>query len=799
MNKRIVSIALSLLLFVSGVFAQSFNSSTDFSKLSDAQTKRIANEISKNGYSIAQVEAIGKAKGMTDQQISDLKARLYAYEESRSSNKTTRHSNFERIDMSASQTSEKIIFEVSDKDKSIFGFSLFNNQDLSFEPDLNLPVPEGYILGPGDELMIDIWGQAEMSYDLIVTQAGTVDIPSVGPIYVAGASFKEAKARIESKLKNIFSDLGGKTSMSIRTGQLRTITVNVVGEAYLPGTYTVSGAASLFNVLYLSGGPNSKGSFRNIQLIRQGKIVATLDVYDFLLKGNPEVNVPLYNNDMIMIPTYNKRVRVEGAVKRPGVYEAIDGETVKDFLQYAGGLTPLARMDVLGLTRIGAVGMLHQDIAMDEASSVSLVNGDGIHVYDIESDRMDNVVRIVGAGVFMPGTYEFKPGMKLSDLLKKAGGLKEDAYMVRGLITRLKDDYSLESLGFSVAELASGKYDLELKDKDRILITDNDNMQPDLHVTIKGAVRHPGRYQYRENITVGDLVFLADGLTNTAATMKVDIVRRLPHEVADTSMYTLADSKTISITRDLDLNDLGNSEKLEPFDIVTVRVLPYARFRGTVRITGEVKFAGTYELLTKNDNIKSIIERAGGLTPNAYLDGAKMFRDWSSTAKERILRHAIAQKLDTLDWQAKYTNFETVSVDFNGLMNDPTKDIILQDGDEIEIPCKSETVVVEGQVLSPISVLFQGRVSARKVIKQAGGFAPKALKKHTYVLYADGHAEQTKHFLFFKRYPKVMPGCRVRVPVKPDEERMSVTERIAVTSALASVMMSTALICKSLL
>ena len=787
MIKRLISLIFFVALTAAAAMGQTFDSSTDISKLTDAQIQKISTEMKKNGYTMTQVEAMGKSRGMTDKQLSDLKTRLEEYEKKASEAKKTAATTTSSLEalMTDAEQDEKSVFEITEKDKMIFGFSLFNNSELTFEPNLNIPVPDGYILGPGDEVMIDIWGQSEMSYDLIVSSNGSIEIPELGPVNVSGVSFKDAKSRIETRLRSIYSDLGGRTSVSITTGQLRTINVNVMGEVYLPGTYTVSGAATLFNVLYLSGGPNTNGSFRNVQLIRNGKVVAKLDVYDFLLKGNASVNVPLYNNDIVMIPTYQKRVAVGGAFKRTGYFEAIEGETVKDIIDYAGGFQPNALTDHVNLTRVGKYGMEFLDVNETTATSVTINSGDSVSVAAVDPERLYNAVTITG-GVMAQGAYGYKPGMKLSDLLRLSGGLVENAFLNRGVITRMKDDYTLESLNFNVADLAAGRCDVELKDRDDVLIATIDDLRQAPNISIKGSVNKPGTFPYRDNITVGDLILLAGGLTVDASILNVEIVHRLTDEVADTSVYTLADHQLVNITRDLNLQDEGNSVKLEPYDVVTIRNHPSAGAKGTVRITGEVLFAGTYELLTKNDNIKSIIERAGGLTPNAYLAGAKLYRIYSQTARERLLRQAIAQKLDTLNWDSKTMNFESVSIDFNALMNGG-EDLILQDGDEIEIPCKSETMVIAGQVLNPISLLWTGDVSARKCIKMAGGFTPQADKKRTYVIYADGHAETVRHILFFRRYPKMKPGCYVNVPEKPFKEGMTITQTVSLSSSILTL------------
>ncbi len=772
---------------------------TDVSKLSDAQIQKIASEMSKRGYTVEQVEVMAKAQGASDKQISDLKKRLANSKFSTTvtsdlSSAINIDNNFgtDSNEDESQKITEKPNINPARRDTLVFGYSIFNNKKLTFEPNLNIPTPEGYILGAGDVVIINVWGQSQMSYELNVSVDGSIDIPLAGHVYVSGLTLSEARTRIMAKLRNIYGDLGSSTTASIHVGTLRTISVNVMGEVFAPGTYTVSGAASLFNVLYLSGGPTFNGSFRNVQLIRNGKVVATLDVYDFLLNFNSDVNVPLYNGDIIMVPTYQKRISVFGEFKRNGYFEAKEGETIADIIRYAGGFTPQAMTDKIDLTRQGRFGKEFKDITETSAESVQVQNGDSLWVHKVAENRCDNVVYIIGGGVFAPGSFEFTEGMKLSELVQKAGGLVENAFMTRGVITRKNDDYTLQSLNFNVADLVSGKYDLVLKDNDQVLISKIDNMRDAPILTIKGAVRNVGIFEYRDNITLGDLILLAGGLKSDASTTSVEIVRRLPYAIADTSNYSVANEQYINITRDLKLDDEGNSFSLQPFDIITIREYLSARFSGSITVSGEVRFAGTYEMTSKNDNILTMIERAGGLTDAAYLKGARLYRRILLTDKDRIIktRQAKAQSVDTTRVKdlVEVDTYELVSIDLANIMKDPQKyaDLKLQDGDEIIIPSRLQTVRVSGQVLNPVSLTWSKRQSARKFINMAGGFATRAKKSKTFVVYPDGHAEATRHFLFIKNYPTVEAGCEIIVPERAPRST-SPTQVVGLTSSIVTV------------
>lgn len=790
----------SILLSIFICFAMSMNAqSIDFNKyrnvdvstLSDEQIKRIATEMSNRGYSIEQVEMMARAQGATEKQISDLKKRLTNLNLSTDKNKKSVSSQSSIDDfLSDIEVSKKRPIALAARDSMVFGVTIFNNDNLTFEPNLNIPTPEGYILGPGDEIAIDVWGFSQKSFNLMVTTNGSIDIPMAGPVYVSGLTISEARSHIMNKLKGIYGDLGQGTTATVYVSNLRTISVNVMGEVQLPGTYVVSGAASLFNVLYLSGGPTYNGSFRNIQLIRKGKVVSTLDVYDFLLNNNSEVNVPLYNGDIIMVPTYQKRVAVGGEFKRKGYFEAKDGETVEDLIRYAGGFTTQALIDKVSLIRQGKLGKEFQDVT--DASSVLLMNGDSISVPKVSESRIDNVVFLKGNGVFYPGSYEYAEGMKLSELVQKAGGLTENAFMTRGVITRLNDDYTLQSLNFNVADLVAGRYDLTLNNNDEVLISAIDDMRDAPKLTIKGAVRAAGDFIYRDNITLGDLILLAGGLTADAATVNVEIVRRLSYAQADTSNYAIAMGQYVDITRDLKLDDEGNSFALQPYDIVTVRKYMYSNFKGSVTISGEVRFAGVYEILDKKENVLTMLNRAGGLTDAAYIKGAKLYRRVQLNNKEYMikLQQAKAQSNDTTKVGSLISDntFELVSVNLEELIKNAQKykDFTLQDGDEIVVPSRQQTVRVSGQVLNPVSLTWDKKSSARKFIAQAGGFSIRAKKNKTYVVYPDGHAEATKSFLFIKNYPNVEPGCEVVVPERAPRST-TLPQWIGMTSSLATV------------
>lgn len=772
---------------------------TDISKLSDSQIQQIAEEMSKRGYTIEQASQLARAQGASESQISELKKRIEKLRQQKPSSRRKLNSqmsddvNEAQIYKTNSSTGNEIDADhvlLTAQDSLVFGFNLFYNSNLSFEPNVNMPAPENYVLGPGDEIVITVWGQSEMFYNQTISSNGSIDIPAVGPVFIGGQTLNVAKNSIVARLKSIYGSIGSGTSVSVNMGKLRTITVNVLGEVRTPGTYTVSGAASLFNVLYLSGGPNRDGSFRNIQLMRGGKLVASLDVYDFLLNYKSEVNVPLLDGDMIVVPAYQKRVAVGGAFKRNGYFEAKEGETADDIIRYAGGFKTTAMTGFLGVTRVAKYGKEQKTI--ENASSFLMMNGDSISVPEIDFERFDNMVSVDG-GVFAPGDYEFHKGMRLSELIGMAGGLVENVFQHRGVIVRLKEDHTLQALNFSVEDLASGKYDTELVDRDLIHMTTIDESRDLQTLTIKGAVRKPGIFDYCDGMTVGDLILLAGGLTTDASLSNVEVVRRLPESVADTSSYAVGEGQYINITRDLDLSSAGNSYILKPYDVVTVRSYLSAEFKGTITISGEVRFPGDYEMVNKNENILSMIRRAGGLTEGAYVKGARLYRRVKLAEKEKLIKmqQAMAQSEDTTKALSMldFDTYELVSIDLANIVSNPNSylDLKVQDGDEIVVPGRFQTVRVSGQVLNPVSLTWSKKRSARRFINWAGGFSTRAKKSKTYVIYPDGHAESTGHFLFFKNYPSVEAGCEVVVPEKQSREGLNPLQLASLASTLTTV------------
>lgn len=778
-----------LLLPVSSVEGQNVDPrNVDVKSLSDDQILRLIKEIEKRGLSENEAIALAQARGMSQTQISALRSRMNELKMSGTSSLGNAGKNDYAQGQYEQELSVKAEVDPAKVDERIFGFTFFNNENLSFEPNVNIPVSESYVLGAGDEVLIDVWGASQQSYQQIIDRNGNINIPNIGPVPVGGLTQKQATKRIFNKLTLIYRDLVSeqpRTFANVHIGTVKAIKVNVIGEVFTPGTYTLPGTATAFNALYLAGGPNKAGSFRNIKVIRDGDIVATLDVYDFLINGNGKVNVPLRDADVIMVPTYENRVKVGGAFKRDGLFEAKKGEKVADLIKYAGGFNENAYSKRIELYRITDRQRAFKDVASEAYVSVELANGDSIYAGPI-LERYENKVSVEGA-VYRPGNYELTEGLTLSELLENAEGVREDVFLNRGLITRLNKDLSLKNISFNVADVLNGKADFELQREDMVTISSINDLREVQTVEIFGEVQYGGEFDYQDDMTLSDLVMKAGGFKESASEAFIEISRRLSHEETQKVGDKIAHVYQFSISRDLKMNGEDARFTLQPFDQVFVRQSPGFEDRKVVKILGEVNYAGDYSLTNKKERLSDMIRRAGGLSPDAFPEGAMLTRKVNVTQKEKRLREELLKKDSTLT----FTNigFDVVGINLKEILNNPgsKSDLFLHDGDELIIPKEIQTVKVSGEVLNPLAASYVPRKSLKHYIDQSGGFGLDAKKGKVYVIYPNGAAASTKRFLFFRNYPKVIPGSEVVVPQKPQRNPIPATAWISMASALASL------------
>ncbi len=679
--------------------------------------------------------------------------------------------------------------------KKIFGLEIFNNGVLSFEPNINIATPVGYIIGSGDEININIYGYQEANYNLKIGPEGNINIPYVGVMYVSGLTIEQATAKIRSKLSTSgYSNIKtGLTKVSVTIGRIRSIKVTVLGEVRSPGTYTLPSLATAFNALYLSGGPNDIGSMRNIEIIRNGKVIDKLDIYDFLVKADQKGNINLQDQDIIRVPPYKVRVSLEGQVKRTGLFEIQPGETIQNLLNFAGGFADSAYTASITAYQITDVENRIIDINQQEYSTYKPSRSESF-VVKKTIGRFVNRVTILGA-VYLPGDFELTQGMTIKDLIIKAHGLKENAYNPRGIIVRNGEDLTPELISFSpINVVQKGINNLLLKANDTITISSVADLREKTTVFIAGEVRNTGQYNYVENMSLKDLVLLAGGFTDAAIPQRIEVGRRLRSDTFNINDIKV--SNVFDVTSANDLNITASEVKLQPYDVVVVRKNPGYYPQVNVRIEGEVVFPGTYVVKSKNERISDVIKRAGGLTLQAYDEGSYVTRINNKT----IINQVNAQKVSRIQTTLRDTStgamqeierpVDQIAVDLTTILSNPgsPNDLTLEDGDVITIPREKMDVRISGQVLFPTRVVYREHLNLKDYLGHAGGLADNARRGKIYVLYPNGNAAKTSHFLFFRSYPKVTPGSEIIVPKKHEVERRRLTtgEIIGISTAITS-------------
>ena len=671
----------------------------------------------------------------------------------------------------------------------IFGQDIFSRGQMSFEPNLNIATPDNYVLGPGDEVIVDVWGDAQTSAAYTISPEGKIFVPNVGPITLSGLTISEATRRVRGSLGAIYEGLyDGSVQMKLSLGSIRSIQVNVMGEVGHQGTYTLPSLATLFHALHVSGGINNLGTLRSIKLYRSGKLYSEVDVYDFILNGKSDSDIALRDGDLISVLAYGKLVEISGEVKRPMFYEMRTGETVADIVKFAGGFTNEANSRVVSVTR--RQGGQYQSFTVEQKDFDKFVVEDGDVVSVAGSiDRYENRVEIKGA-VYREGFYAIDEQTRtLKQLIERADGLREDAFMSRAVLYREKPDWTMEALSIDLEGLMAGRVkDIALRANDMLLIASVSDMQEDYTVTVFGSVSRPDTYPYAENMTVEDLLVAAGGLLESASTANVTVTRRMKDSKSMTISEQLFETFTINLNDDLKVD--GEGFVLQPFDQVFVRRSPVYITQSSVRIDGEVAFAGNYPLSHRNMRISEVVAAAGGANPGAFIEGAYLLRRMTSEEQQqaRALRDMIESQAggnnrDSLSMASvDLSNVYTVGIDLENALANPGSDadIVLRDGDVISIPEYNGTVKVMGAVMYPNSVTFQPGKSLKYYTKAAGGFDNNARKNRAFVIYMNGMVASGMS-------AEIRPGCIVIIPSKAYREPVKWNEVISMLSSTASV------------
>lgn len=807
-------------------------SNVDVDRISDEQIRRIVEEMEKNGITQQQFEMTARAKGMSQTDLQKLLLRMNTVKTLGSTrlkgDRTLRQlTDDQRPDRSAENILPILLHSDIDSLKKdprsrIFGFSLFNNTNLTFEPSLNIPTPVGYILGPGDEVLIDVWGASQNNYNLVISPEGSVFIDNVGVIKLAGLTIEEATNRLLTRLSSIYAGLRGarpNTFMQVSVGNIRSIKVNILGEVNLPGTYTLSSLATAFNALYLSGGPNFNGSMRYIKIVQGNGIIDTLDVYDLMLNGNAGRNSHLNDQDIILVEPYSTRVAISGEVKRPLIYELKTSENLEDLIRFSGGFKETAYKRRIKIYRNTDTEKKIIDLSQESFNTFAMQNGDSVVVERL-LDRYENRVEIKGA-VYRPGFYSLGDSLTLLALIDKAEGLKGDAFLSRVVIFRTMENYNLESFSIDLEALLSGHApDPVLKKDDIVVIPSIFDLQEEYYVQIDGEISRPGKYPYMINSTVEDVIIQAGGLLESASMAQLEIARRVKDPTATSTTNRLAEIYYYPINKDLRLSEAGKNMKLEPFDRIFIRRSPGYEEQLTVVIEGEVLFPGQYSISNKDERMSDLIRRAGGLTPDAYPEGASLTRRFpadmtnrqiaieSSNLLRQDYRNQVdisdptlsgnnqlkAQKLKLLDsllMIAVNKREQAIGIDLVKIISNPHSkyDLIVQEGDILRVPKLLQTVSLTGALLHPITVRYDERFNFRHYISSAGGYAQNARPAKSYVIYANGSVDITRSFLGIKKYPKLGPGAEIVVPEKELKRNVTTAEIISISSALSSMVL----------
>ena len=757
--------------------------------------REIATQLLRRGVTMQQLERIQQQIQRNDDNINANEAPAQLENQAPIRRNINTQDGYEEAELRDQATVQEVIRESESENmvnaREIYGHSLFTNRNLTFEPNVNIATPTNYKLGPGDEVIINIWGASENTIRQTITPEGSIQVSGLGPVHLNGMTVREANSYLQREFAKIYSGIGGQepsSQIQLTLGNIRSIQINVVGEVAVAGTYTLSAFSSVFHALYRAGGVNQIGSLRNIQVVRNGRTVATIDVYNILMQGKMSDDIRLQEGDVIKVNTYKNLVQLEGKVRRPMYYEMKDNESLQTLLNYAGGFTGDAYKKSIRIIRKSGASYAVQTVSEMDYGTFQMDDGDVVSVEAV-LDRFENRIEVRGA-VYRPGIYQLDGTVNtVKALITKADGLREDAFTSRVLLDREKDDLTHEMISIDLAALMNGSApDIALQKNDMLYVPSTAELMEEQRVSITGQVLNPGTFLYSEGMTVEDLIVMAGGLREAAATTKIEIARRIKDPMSQTESNILGESYTIDLADGL-LKGNGKNFLLEPFDHVYVRRSPSYREQQNVTIQGEVLFDGVYALQNKNERISTLVERAGGVTASAYLKGARLTR---TMTQDELLR-----RQDVLELSRTSTNDSinltredlrttySVGIDLEEALQNKggSADIVLREGDVIYIPEMNNTVKISGTVMYPNTVTYKNGAGVSYYINQAGGYGNRAKKIKVYVVYANGNVGKVKRL----GGAKIEPGCEIIVPSKPEKNEADFTQSITIATTITSM------------
>ena len=810
MMKRFVFLAL--LTFMFGVVTAQTMSDNDVLKLIKTEQEKglsqqeIATELVKKGVTMEQLKRI-KQRVESEKKGSFTKS--YDDEE-----EIDRNRNKMKLELDAKKLEKELKFVEEDEDdekgkeKSInveeeapvFGRNIFNNELLTFEPSVNIPTPTNYILGAGDDVIIDIWGASQLNINETISPDGSIFIDGAGLVHLAGLSVAQA----EKRLKESLSDVYGGSQVALSLGKARSIQVQVMGEVVTPGTYTLSAFSTVFNALYSSGGINEIGTLRDIKVFRNGKEVAVIDVYDCILNGDNKSNVRLQDNDVISVGAYVAIAEVSGKVKRPMKYEVKENETLLDVISYAGGFTGDAYTENLNVTRKNGREYSMHTVSKAEAATFTLKDGDALEVQAM-LDRYSNMVEVEGA-VFYPGKFELGSKVKtVRQLVEMAGGVHEEAFLNRAVLQHRNFDNTIETEAVDLKGILAGTSpDVVLKNNDLLFVPANTAIQGEQYFNIEGEVNLPGKYRFAKNTTIEDLILQAGGLTRAASLMKIDVYRHVIDPAREEYNDEISKMMTFSL-KDGFLVNGGENFTLEPFDYVVVRRAPSYTPMKSVKAEGCLMYSGAYVMSCHNYRMSDLVKNAGGFTKRAYIKGASLSRKMSDDERKQRELVMMNSRIQLLEEKMRDSDNEinvavydslmniklnidevyTVAINLEEAVKNPgsQSDLVLRDGDVLNVPELSYTVRVSGEVRHPLTLNYEKGKNIKYYVKHAGGYTDRARKKGVYVIYMNGDVLNAS-----KSSEKVVePGCEIVVPRKSSNSGLTPVEMATIGTSTASI------------
>ena len=755
--------------------------------LSDTELISYWKQAQENGYSLDQIKILARAQGVSETEITEFEQRI-----SKITNNTNNESEIKEFN-SSSLTSifGNNTYSSSNSEKSIiFGSNYFNNDNINSSPMFNVATPASYELGPGDEILISIWGAAENQFSSNISREGFVRIDRIGPVYLSGLTISEAKKKLERSLSKIYSGINSKQNSDFKVYldlsllNTRSIVVNVTGNVVAPDTYTVSSLSTVMNVLYAAGGPSESGTYRNIRVIRNWKNIKTIDLYDYFVEGVYE-SFSLRDQDVILVPNYEKRVLIEGEFKNKGVFEVKDSEKLNDLIKYSGGISSFGVKEKLFVTSNDGLFRKVNDVNKSNFSDYIVNDGDIIEARRV-TDIFTNLITIEGA-VSTPGDYSINNAKNVKELISEAGGLADYAITERAYLIRKEKGVENSVISFNLLESST----INLKPNDRVIISSNIDLTRSKTVTIEGEVFEPKNYPFFDGMTVVDLLLMSKGITKNGDLSNIEIYRSTYDEDRKNPI------ETIKVSSDTDLSNLSEikNTELKEDDLVVVREKLGFQEKEFVTVEGLVKYPGTYAIKNNNFSFFDLIQDFKGFLNDASLDGVKIIRQ--NNLKELLKEEESAKSFglsdsDSLKTKVDIKPFIEFGVDVKNILAtngaNPKYNVILKSFDKIIVPRKDNTIEITGAVQQSSAVTYSNSLTTISAINRAGGFSENASKKSVYVVYQNGNIASTKSFFIFKNYPKLMPGAKIVVPQKNViRNKTSVGEIVGYTTSLVSI------------